>query len=73
MASNKKSNYSAKVKYWSDGIVGEMSGGIAGCIGGLFTALPREQREKVMQSLAEKHVNVCQWEDEKAAKAIPAA
>lgn len=32
MASTKKPNYSAKVKYWADGITGECSGGIIGCI-----------------------------------------
>ncbi|WP_337232154.1 hypothetical protein [Citrobacter portucalensis] len=51
MASNKKPNYSAKVKYWADGVTGQCSGGIVGCIEMLFFALPKDKREKCLKGL----------------------
>ncbi|WP_221928081.1 hypothetical protein [Yersinia kristensenii] len=66
MASTKKPNYSAKVKYWADGITGECSGGIIGCIDMLFTALPLDEREKVLALLVESHASKIKWENEKA-------
>lgn len=68
MSSTKKPNYSAKVKYWADGVTGECSGGIIGCIDMLFTALPRDKREKVIERIAESHASVIKWENEKASK-----
>ena len=55
MASNKKPNHSAKVKYWADGVTGEISGGIVGCIEMLFFALPKEKREAAMKRCEEAH------------------
>lgn len=68
MASTKKPNYSAKVKYWADGVTGECSGGIVGCIDMLFTALPLDKRENVLALLAESHTSKIKWENEKASK-----
>lgn len=68
MASTKKPNYSAKIKYWADGITGECSGGIIGCIDMLFTAPPLDKREKVLALLAESHTSKIKWENERASK-----
>ncbi|EMJ3153877.1 hypothetical protein AAEY46_004415 [Yersinia enterocolitica] len=68
MASTKKPNYSAKVKYWADGVTGECSGGIIGCIDMLFTALPIDKRERVLALLAESHTSKVKWENERASK-----
>ncbi|CNK27797.1 Uncharacterised protein [Yersinia frederiksenii] len=71
MASTKKPNYSAKVKYWSDGITGECSGGIIGCIDQLFLALPRDNREKVISMIEDSHAKKIAWEKEKSSTANP--
>jgi len=66
MASNKKPNFSAKVKFWANGITSECSGGISGCISAMFTSLPRENREALIKKLEENHIAVSEWEDERA-------
>ncbi|WP_312839302.1 hypothetical protein [Pantoea piersonii] len=70
MASNKKPDYSAKVKFWANGITSECSGGISGCISAMFTSLPREKREALMKTLEEKHVAVSEWEDDRTAQQL---
>lgn len=67
MASNKKPNFTAKVKFWANGITSECSGGISGCISAMFTSLPRESREALIDKLQQKHIAVSEWEDERAA------
>ncbi|MDK2633144.1 hypothetical protein QMZ93_07280 [Pantoea stewartii subsp. indologenes] len=67
MASNKKANYSARVKFWANGITSECSGGMMGCISAMFTSLPKENRETLMKQLEERHVSVCAWEAERVA------
>lgn len=65
MASNKKPNYSAKVKYWADGVTGECSGGIVGCIEILFFALPKDKREGCLKRCEEVHARLVEHENKK--------
>lgn len=68
MASNKKPNHSAKVKYWADGVTGECSGGIVGCIEMLFFALPKDKREACLKRCEEAHKRCCEHEEKKKAE-----
>lgn len=68
MASNKKPNHSAKVKYWADGVTGECSGGIGGCIEMLFFALPKDKREACLKRCEEAHKRCCEHEEKKKAE-----
>ncbi|CAH3645807.1 TPA: hypothetical protein ACNVTV_005089 [Citrobacter freundii] len=65
MASNKKPNHSAKVKYWADGVTGECSGGIVGCIEMLFFALPKDKREKCLKACEDAHARLLEHENKK--------
>lgn len=65
MASNKKPNHSAKVKYWADGVTGECSGGIVGCIEMLFFALPKDKREKCLKVCEDAHARLLENENKK--------
>ncbi|NIG20575.1 hypothetical protein F3J37_18020 [Pantoea sp. Al-1710] len=73
MASNKKPNYSAKVKFWANGVTSECSGGMTGCISAMFTSLPKEKRESLLKQLEERHVAVCEWEAKKDASELAIA
>ena len=59
MVSKKKPNYSAQVKFWVDGVIGEINGGIPGCVNGMFMSLPREKRERTLQRLTDTHDRLC--------------
>ncbi|HAT3689253.1 TPA: hypothetical protein I8574_004905 [Citrobacter freundii] len=65
MASTKKPNYSAKVKYWADGVTGECNGGIVGCIEMLFFALPKDKREVCMKRCEDAHNRLMEHEKKK--------
>lgn len=65
MASNKKPNHSAKVKYWADGVTAECSGGMVGCIELMFFSLPKDKREDCIKRCEEAHKRLCEHEEKK--------
>ncbi|MGP2845537.1 hypothetical protein ACTVNB_22165 [Serratia nematodiphila] len=67
MASTKKPNHSAKVKYWSDGVTGECNGSIVMCIEMLFLSIPKEKQIDCLSRLNQAHTRMIEKQSSQAA------
>lgn len=70
MASNKKPNYSAKVKFWADGVTSECNGGIVSCIEWMFFSLPKDKREECIKRCEEAHKRFCEHEEKNQSEQV---
>lgn len=66
MASNKKAPWSANVTYWTGSYSCKISGSMDGVIGLMFTSMPTERREKLLESLSGCHQRMKEKESDTA-------